>query len=190
MKIFNSKELTGILEILREHKFLQIQKYLAMKALLFFIGLFFTVQAYSQNASIHGKITDQELGDELIYANLMITKNKKYIKGGSTDFEGNYSIPIDPGVYELSVSYTGYANQVITGVVIKEGQNLKLDIELKQSNDYIPFTHECGLPLIPLILHDETSSGHTMESEEIRNMSTKNIKQFLLNTPGVSLGNF
>lgn len=161
-----------------------------MKALLFFIGLFFTVQAYSQNASIHGKITDQELGDELIYANLMITKNKKYIKGGSTDFEGNYSIPIDPGVYELSVSYTGYANQVITGVVIKEGQNLKLDIELKQSNDYIPFTHECGLPLIPLILHDETSSGHTMESEEIRNMSTKNIKQFLLNTPGVSLGNF
>ena len=69
--------------------------------LLFINGLL-----YAQNNSVSGFITDQETGEALIGANVFIQETGN---GMSTDRNGYYVIQnINPGNYNLIVSYIGY----------------------------------------------------------------------------------
>ena len=68
-----------------------------------------SVWAQTNNStSLAGKITDNETGEELIGANLTVYQAGVLINGTSTDFEGNYSLFLNPGSYNIEVSYIGY----------------------------------------------------------------------------------
>lgn len=142
----------------------------------------------SSASSIYGKVTDEETGEELLYANIVLKQNDHYIAGTSTDFEGNYSMPVEPGVYNLSISYTGYPDRIITDIKIKADEGTKLDIMMQEGLNIEVFTVRCIY--IPILDQDPTSRGKTIYHEEIRNQPQKNINQLLLNTPGVSIANF
>ncbi len=146
--------------------------------------LLFGVSLVAQTSSIYGKVTNEETGEELIYANLVLSKNGVFVTGASTDFEGNYSITIDPGTYEVKISYTGYTDKVITGVLVRQGQGVKLDIQLLEgvTADVV----EVVGYKVPLIDKDNTSTGSTITSAEIRNLPTKNITALAATTAGLS----
>ncbi len=147
--------------------------------------LLFGVSLVAQSSSVYGKVTDGDTGEELLYANIVLSKNGVFATGGSTDFEGNYSIPTDPGTYELKISYTGYPDQEINGIIVKGGQGTKLDISMAQGinlTEIVVTDYK-----VPLIDQEQTTSGGTITSKEIRNLPTKNIAALAATTAGLSM---
>ena len=82
-----------------------------------------TVTLHAQT-TVSGVITDAELGDPLIGANVIIEGTTV---GSSTDLDGNFSITSDtPLPWNLEVSYTGFAQQTITVNSAQSGMAIAL----------------------------------------------------------------
>ena len=134
--------------------------------------------------SLFGKITDEETGEELIGANIVLQLNGVFKAGAATDFNGIYKIDIDPGTYDVKISNIGYPERLITGVVVKSGQENKLDIQLTAGVllDVVVVT-EYEVPLIEV---DNTTQGKTITAEEIRNLPTRNVSALASTAAGLS----
>ncbi len=147
-----------------------------------FLGTF----AFAQT-SLQGKITDTETGEDLIGANIVLQQNGAYKAGASTDFDGNFSISIDPGTYDVEVSYIGYPPNLITGVVVNAGQANTLDVKLGGGDEGINLDEVVVIEYkVPLIEKDNTTSGGVVTAEQIRNLPTKNINALAAQTAGLS----
>ena len=77
---------------------------------------------------ISGTVVDSQLGEPLIGVNVVI---EDAIKGTATDIDGRFTIRnVEPGTYTLVVSYLSFATQMITNVVVENGETLSLDLSL------------------------------------------------------------
>jgi len=74
---------------------------------------------YSQTGDLSGKVMDKEYNDILPFANVIV---KETGTGTTTDFEGSYSIKLEPGVYTVVFSFIGYETAEISEVVITSGE--------------------------------------------------------------------
>ncbi len=155
-----------------------------MKLFYLFITMLFISNTLSAQTSIYGKVSDAETGEDLIFANIVAKKNGVFAAGGSTDFEGNFSIPVDPGTYNVKVSYTGYPEKLITGVIVKAGQATKVDFKMENGIELCEVVVRSYK--VPLISADCTSSGGTLTSRDISSLPTKNISAMATSTAGLS----
>ncbi len=136
--------------------------------------------------SLYGKIIEKETGDAVIGANIVLKKNGVFVTGSDTDFDGNYSIPnIDPGTYDVEVSYVGYPTQRITGVIIAAGKGTKLDVDLENEGIELNTVVVTGYK-VPLIDKDNTSTGGFVTAEQIQRLPSKNINAIVANVAGTS----
>ena len=105
-------------------------------ALILFSAFLFTTSIYAQNTGkIIGKVVDAETGETLIGVNVVIEGT---IKGTATDIDGNYTIRnVYAGTYTIIVSYLSYSTQVITGLVVEEGEIKKLDVALLVESEFL-----------------------------------------------------
>ncbi len=72
--------------------------------------------AQTGTGSLKGKITDKKSGEPLPFVNIVVESSGTQVTGGATDFDGDYFIkPIDPGTYDVVVSYVGYQPYKQTG---------------------------------------------------------------------------
>ena len=138
--------------------------------------------------SITGKISDKNTGEDMIFANIIISQKGAFIKGATTDIDGNYSIQVDSGKYDMEISYTGYPTQKITGIIVNEGQATKVDVllstDLKLQMLNIVVMNIC----IPLIRQDETSTGQEIYEYDIKRHPSRDLKDMIMMTPGVTFG--
>ena len=74
---------------------------------------------YSQTGDLSGKVMDKEYNDILPFANVIV---KESGTGTTTDFEGSYSLKLEPGVYTVIFSFIGYETAEISEVVISSGE--------------------------------------------------------------------
>ncbi len=84
-------------------------------------------------ASIFGQINDAESSESLIGANVVALHTPSGTTyGTSTDLDGRFRIPgmRVGGPYTITVSYTGYANQVESGIYLTLGQTYNYSPEL------------------------------------------------------------
>ncbi|MFK7775490.1 MAG: carboxypeptidase-like regulatory domain-containing protein [Saprospiraceae bacterium] len=142
--------------------------------------------AGAPNSMISGKVTDKNTGEEMIAANIMVSKNGNLIQGVTSDIDGDYSIGVDAGTYDLEFSYTGYPTKKIKDVVVEEAEIKVVDAKLEIGRMMITY---CPILIgykIPLIKQDEISTGITISSDKIRNLPTRNINEIPSMTPGVS----
>jgi len=65
---------------------------------------------------LSGTVKDSE--GPLIGASVKVLKGSDVARGAITDFDGNFRISMDPGTYDVEISYTGYQTQKITGVQV------------------------------------------------------------------------
>lgn len=88
-----------------------------------------TAGSYAQTkGGISGKITDKNTNEELIGANVLIIGTTT---GASSDIDGYYSIKnLEPGNYELKVSYISYQTITIKDVKVVSGKESVLNISL------------------------------------------------------------
>ena len=77
----------------------------------FFVILITVTNAFSQNSSIKGTVSDSLNGNMLVGANVYVVGTSL---GAATDDEGSFFIKnITPGSYKIKVSYIGYISNEI-----------------------------------------------------------------------------
>ena len=80
---------------------------------------------------MRGKIFDKNSNEPLPFVNVVLERNGTQVTGGASDFDGQYDIkPIEPGTYDLVVSYVGYQPYRIEGVVINSNKITFQDVPL------------------------------------------------------------
>lgn len=140
--------------------------------------------SHAQTA-LQGKVTDQETTEPILFCNVALYKNDVLLRGEITDVDGNYAFAnIDPGNYDVVISYTGYTTHRTRGVLISAGKVNKLDIQLSAGvvlDAVVVVDYK-----VPLIEQDNTTSGGVVTSEQIRNLPTKSINTLAATTAGIS----
>lgn len=135
--------------------------------------------------SLTGKVTDEETNEPLVYATIGLFKNDVAVANTETDLDGNFILSnIDPGTYDLFVSYTGYQEQRITGVLVLAGKTNRADVKMLSgiTVETVVVTEYRN----PLIEQDNTTSGQVVTSEEIKNLPTRNINALAATTAGLA----
>ncbi len=69
-----------------------------------------------------GVIKDSLTGEPLPFVNVVIKQDGKMVTGGTTDFDGVFTIAVPAGVLDLEILTVGYNKYVRTGVTIPEGK--------------------------------------------------------------------
>ena len=83
---------------------------------------------FAQKGKIVGVIVDQENGETLIGANVLIEGSTT---GSTTDLDGKFEIPgVDIGTYTIVASYIGYNTLTIENVEVTDGGVTTLDITM------------------------------------------------------------
>ena len=91
-----------------------IKKCLSFSFLLILIfSINFSASAQSRDYTISGKVIDDDLGVPLEYATISITKpnDADFIDGGVTDVDGNFSIPVPSGTYNIKVEFISFESK-------------------------------------------------------------------------------
>ena len=94
------------------------------KGIIVILSVFLGSGLFAQT-TLSGKITDANTGESLIGATIIYGKGQ----GTATDFDGNYSLKIQPGERSIQVSYVGY--KAVSQVVSIKGKSQVLDFKLK-----------------------------------------------------------
>ncbi len=102
------------------------------KVLLTFGLLLMAEMVALAQGTLKGVITDAKTGDPLPFVNVIVKQDGKQVHGGTTDFDGIYTIkPLNVGSYDIEVSYVGYDRYMRTGVNVKASGFTVVDIQLK-----------------------------------------------------------
>ena len=145
-------------------------------------AFFFLSGSASEKTILTGKVTVRETGDPVIFANVALYKQGKIITGAQTDFDGLYEIKnIDPGTYDVEVTYVGLQKQRIVDVVVHGDSVNVLNVEM-QSEGVLLEMVEIKDFKVPMIDKDNTTSGRITT----KNLPVKNIKNLSATTSGLS----
>ncbi|MCC6815028.1 MAG: TonB-dependent receptor [Saprospiraceae bacterium] len=136
----------------------------------------------SAQSKVYGTVIEKKTGEPLISAGVKILKGTDFVAGAATDFDGNYSINLDPGKYNIEISYSG-KKQKIDGVIISTGKATKLDIDFESD---IVLEEVTIVYKKPIIETDKTTQGKTISSEQIEKVGTRNINTIAATVSGAS----
>lgn len=81
----------------------------------------------AQKGFVRGKVTDAESGESLYGATVL--KQGTTI-GVLSDFDGNYSLSLDPGIHTIAITFISYKTQVLQQVEVKGNEVTKVDFVL------------------------------------------------------------
>ncbi len=97
---------------------------------LFITSLFFISNSYAQTGTIRATVYDDEFGETLIGATVVIEGTSN---GNVTDLDGKAAITgLEPGLYNVGVSFVSFEKQVITDVEVKANEVTTLEIRMKE----------------------------------------------------------
>ncbi|MFT4972801.1 MAG: outer membrane receptor protein involved in Fe transport, partial [Saprospiraceae bacterium] len=156
-----------------------------VRYLLLTCGFLLFGSAIFGQTALTGKVIEEDTGDPVIFGNVAIYKNDVLITGVQTGFDGIYSFnPIDPGTYDVEVSYVGFPSKRITGVVVYAEKSNTLNVSLTEGIDLtevVVIGYE-----VPLIEQDNTVQGQTLTSDEIRRRPVRGVNALAASTAGVT----
>ncbi|MEO6306253.1 MAG: carboxypeptidase-like regulatory domain-containing protein, partial [Bacteroidia bacterium] len=101
--------------------------------ILFFAVFTFNVKAQSPSQVVRGTIVDKQSQSTIPGANIIIIGTDP-VKGAVTDMDGKFKInDVNPGRYDLKISYLGYKEIVMPNVVVTSGKEVVLDIGIEEN---------------------------------------------------------
>ena len=94
--------------------------------LIFFLSLTATTFGQSKQFSISGKVMDDALNVPLEYATIAITRpnDPNFLDGGVTDINGDFSIKVPPGVYNITIEFISYTSKNFTNKKVESNLDL------------------------------------------------------------------
>ena len=93
------------------------------------LTLCISTSAFSQTGFLRGKVYDQISGEALFGAAVI---KKGTTTGAVADFDGNFSLTLEPGTHTIEVQFVSYQSKTIEGVEIVAGQTTTLDIPISE----------------------------------------------------------
>lgn len=147
-----------------------------MKIFIKFFVLIFLLIQYTfagTTGKIAGQVVDSQTGEALAGVNVIVENS---VLGASTDVDGYYVIiNIKPGVYNLKLSYIGYAEHTIQQVRVQldltTNVNAELRSELMTSEAVIVIAEK------PVIQKDMAASQKNITSVEIEALPVTTIEE-------------
>ncbi len=150
--------------------------------LLFLLSIFQLLTSKADNTGqINGTVTDSISGEPLIGANVYVMVNGNLF-GTTTDIEGYYVLkPLQPGLYDVKISYIGYAEKVFEDIRVSQQNITGLNVQLTTGK---------GIVYEPLTIH-EYSDLITIEpktsftADIIQDMPYRKVEDIASTTTGV-----
>jgi TonB-dependent receptor len=88
------------------------------------VFLLLTSVAFAQKGYVRGKVTDGETGETLYGATVL---KEGTTQGVISDFDGNYSLPLDAGTHTIVLRFISYKIQTIENIQVRPGEVTTLD---------------------------------------------------------------
>ena len=158
------------------------------KPLLNFIFILFASFIYSQSGKVTGLIMDGEYDEPMAFANVIV---KGSTIGTTTDFDGKYSLDLEPGEYTLTFSFVGYQTIEVSEVLIKSDEVEQVDVTLSTNTlDEIIITTTVRKNTESAVLDIQKKSAVMLDglsSQGIKKAGASNIASAVKSVPGVSV---
>ncbi len=123
-----------------------------------------------------------------IGANVIAYQEGVYVSGCSTDFNGQYCLNLDPGEYKLEVSYIGMSTIETKIIIIEADKSNTFDVKLEEPFSPDLWLCSCCFYYTPLM--DIDDAGVTpIHQSDIELQPVKEVRDLMVNFPGVSVGN-
>ncbi|MGF1555051.1 TonB-dependent receptor domain-containing protein, partial [Paucihalobacter sp.] len=155
-----------------------------------FIVLSTLLFAQAQTGKVTGKILDGEFNDVLAFANVIVKDSQK---GTTSDFDGVYSIDLEPGFYTLVYSFIGYETKAITDVEVTSNGVLEINVTLRPSSatlDEVVITTSARRNTEEAVLNIQRNSAVLLDGlsiESIKKSGASDIASAIRTVPGVSV---
>lgn len=151
--------------------------------LLFFLIL--PVVVFAQSGQLRGTITDQETGEPLLGANVLVVGTNQ---GAATDINGEYIIlNVFADTYEVRASYIGYQAKTIQNIRIVAGLTSEINFQLAAEG--IQVGEVLVVAQRPLINKYNTNAVRIMTSDDIDALPIRTIDDIYALNAGVILQN-
>lgn len=146
-----------------------------------------TTSAFAQvgSGTLQGTVKDKKTGELLPFVSIVVENRGTRVAGGQSDIDGNFTIkPIEPGTYDVTVSFVGYQPMKQTGVVINSNKITFLNPEITSGVDLKEV--EVVRYKVPLIDKDGGASGSTVTREQIARMPARSAVGVATTVSGAS----
>lgn len=149
------------------------------------VALSGSLYAQTGAGELRGKVVDVKTKEGIPFAGVIVELRGSQVAAQQTDFDGNFSIkPITPGTYDVRVKIIGYNERLINGVIITSNKQTYLNPDMVTSVRTITEVTVTDYAK-PLIERDETTSGGSLNADEIVKLPTRNINSLVATTAGV-----
>lgn len=144
----------------------------------------------AQTGSIKGKLMDGEFNDVLPFANILV---KGTTIGTTSDFDGMYTLEVEPGTYTLTFSFLGYTSKEVTEVLVEAGKTLELNVSLHPASaqlEEVVLTTTVRKNTEASVLNLQKNSVTLMDGlslEAIKTAGASDIADAIKRVPGVSV---
>ncbi|WP_460220123.1 TonB-dependent receptor [Psychroserpens sp. MEBiC05023] len=142
----------------------------------------------AQEGTLAGTIMDGEFVEPMAFANVLV---KGTTTGTTSDFDGKYTIDLEPGTYTIVFSFVGYNTQEISDVVIKPGEVTQIDVTLETNSlDTIIVTTSVKRNTESAVLNMQKKSAVVMDglsAQSIKSTGASNLASAVKAVPGVSI---
>ena len=155
-------------------------------AVLFLIlCLLYNTSSFAQDGTIKGKIMDKGTGEPIPFANIIAERGGKQMGGGTTDFDGYYTIkPLQPGKYNVKVTYIGYKSIMMTDLIVNPDKITFQDLKMESTVEELDVVEIIDYK-VQLISKDNTSSGESVTRDDIATMPTRSATGIAATVGGV-----
>ena len=159
-----------------------------MKNTFTLILIFYSSILLSQSGRITGLVMDGEYDEPMAFANVIV---KGSTIGTTTDFDGKYSLDLQPGEYTLTFSFVGYQTIEVSEVLIKSDEVEQVDVTLSTNTlDEIIITTTVRKNTESAVLDIQKKSAVMLDglsSQGIKKAGASNIASAVKSVPGVSV---
>lgn len=131
--------------------------------------------------TLKGRVFDKETDEPLEFARVAV-EGTYY--GTLTDIDGNFEIKgIKPGDYSVRVTYTGFTEQLYTGITILDGGTKELAVGMKNANIIETVEIIGEAEIVDL---NEPSTGEKFSQKDLENINPRDVAGLLENAGGVN----
>jgi|FLOH01.1.fsa_nt_gi TonB-dependent receptor len=146
--------------------------------------------SFAQKGELSGIVKDAEFNDVLPFANIIV---KDLNSGTTSDFDGIYTITLNPGTYTIVFKFLGYTTTEVTGIIIKADDVTNLDISLQPASanlEEIVISAKIARNTESSVLNMQKKSINLMDglsAQNFKKMGAGNLASAVKSVPGVSI---
>ena len=157
--------------------------------LIFIVG-FLSIDLQAQTGIVRGNLIDNDFQDPVPFANIVV---KETGTGTTSDFDGNYELVLNEGVYTIIFSFIGYETVEIKDVIVNSDEPSIVNVTLNtlaQGLDEVVVSVSASTNTEKSVLEFQKKSISLVDglsSQRIKSSGASNIASAVKSVPGVSV---